>query len=60
MNKNRPFASLQNKPNSKPIKPNFRNAKMNVNSVKTKEYVNEPFLRTPAKQTQSNPISNDD
>jgi hypothetical protein len=30
---------------------------MNVNSVKTKDYRNEPPLYPPAKQTQSNPIS---
>jgi len=57
MNKNRPSANLQNKPNSNPIKPNLKNAKMNLNSVKTKDYVNESRLRPPAKQTQSNPIS---
>ena len=28
----------QNKPNSNPIKPNFRKAKMNVNSLITKDY----------------------
>ena len=47
----------KNKANSNPIKPNLKNAKMNLSSVKTKEYVNEPRLRPPAKQTQSNPIS---
>ncbi len=28
----------ENKPNSNPIKPNFRKAKMNVNSLITKDY----------------------
>ena len=28
----------ENKPNSNPIKPNFRKAKMNVNSFITKDY----------------------
>ena len=28
----------QNKPNSNPIKPNFQKAKMNVNSLITKDY----------------------
>ncbi len=28
----------QNKPNSNPIKPNFRKAQMNVNSLITKDY----------------------
>jgi hypothetical protein len=37
-------------------KPNFRKAKMDVNSILTKAYENKPRLRTPAKQTQSNPI----
>ena len=40
---------MQNKPNS-------RKAKMNLSSCSTKDYENEPRLRTPAKQTQSNPI----
>ena len=30
----------QNKPNSNPIKPNFRKARMNVNSLITKDYKN--------------------
>ena len=38
-------------------KPNFRNAKMNINKVLTKDYGNKPPLRAPGKQTQSNPIS---
>ena len=46
----------ENKPNSKPNKPNFRKAKMNENLFATKVYENETYLRTPPKQTQSNPI----
>ena len=53
----------KNKPNSKPIKPNQTqykpntlDAQMNVSSVITKDYENEPRLRTPGKQTQTNPI----
>jgi len=42
---------------SNPIKPNLKKVKMNVGSVKTKDYRNESRLRPPAKQTQSNPIS---
>ena len=38
-------------------KPNFRKAKMNLNFYSTKDYENQGRLRTPAKQTQSNPIS---
>jgi predicted ATPase len=38
-------------------KPNFRKAKMNLTFYSTKDYENKSPLRTPAKQTQSNPIS---
>ena len=38
------------------FKPNLKNAKINLSSVKTKEYANESRLRPPPKQTQSNPI----
>ncbi len=37
-------------------KPNFRKARMNLNFYLTKDYENKPRLRTPPKQTQSNPI----
>jgi len=54
----------KNKPNTNPIKPNFRKAKMFLNFYSTKDYENKPRLRTPQKQTQfipteggSNPIS---
>jgi hypothetical protein len=33
-----PLAGQKNKPNSNPIKPNLRKAKMNVNSLITKDY----------------------
>ncbi len=33
-----PLAGQKNKPNSNPIKPNFQKAKMNVNSLITKDY----------------------
>ncbi len=33
-----PLAGQKNKPNSNPIKPNFQNAKMNINSIITKDY----------------------
>jgi hypothetical protein len=38
-------------------KPNLLDAQMNVSSVLVKDYENKPRLRTPGKQTQSNPIS---
>ena len=38
-------------------KPNLPAPQMNVGSVKTRDYENEPRLQTPGKQTQSNPIS---
>ncbi len=33
-----PLAGQKNKPNSNPIKPNFQKAKMNINSIITKDY----------------------
>jgi len=36
-------------------KPNFRKAKMKLNFYSTKDYENQGRLRTPRKQTQSNP-----
>jgi len=38
-------------------KPNFRKATMKLNFYSTKHYENKPRLRTPGKQTQTNPIS---
>jgi len=53
----------ENKPNSKPIKPNLLNAQMNVNKVSTKDYENisnwaiyENKANSNPIQTQSNPI----
>ncbi len=45
----------QSKPNSNPIKPNSRKAKMNVNLYVIEDYENEPDSG-PKKQTQTNPI----
>jgi len=45
----------KNKAKTNPIKPNLIKAKMNVNSVKTKDYVNGPRLCHLAKQTQFKP-----
>jgi len=42
----------QNKPNSKPIKPNLRKDKMKLNLYLTKDYENEQCFRPPAKQIQ--------
>jgi len=39
-------------------KPNFRNAKMDLTSYGHRDYEHESPLRTPKKQTQSNPVSN--
>ena len=36
-------------------KPNFHRSQMNVNSLLTKDYEDIPCLRTPGKQTQTNP-----
>jgi len=47
---------FKNKANTKPIKPNSRKAKMKLSFYSTKDYENKPRLRTPGKQTQSNPI----
>ena len=37
-------------------KPNIKRAKMDVNIYSTKDYENEPRLRAPGKQTQTNPV----
>ncbi|MBA7638027.1 hypothetical protein ES703_45676 [subsurface metagenome] len=54
-----PEKQSQYKANTKPIqtqyKPNSLDAQMNVNAIITKDYENKPRLRTPPKQTQSNP-----
>jgi len=55
------FGRRKNKPNSNPIKPNLKNAKMNLSPVMTKHYEQKTLLPPSAKQsqfqTQSNPIS---
>ncbi len=38
-------------------KANFKISKMNVSSILTKDYENEPRLLAPGKQSQSKPIS---
>jgi len=38
-------------------KPNLLNAQMNITKISTRDYENKLRLRTPGKQTQSNPIS---
>jgi len=47
----------QNKPNSNPIKPNFRKAKMNVNSLITKDYRKKDDFAVQKNKPNSNPIS---
>jgi len=37
-------------------KPNIKRAKMDVNIYSTKDYENEPRLRAPGKQTETNPV----
>ncbi len=44
----------QSKPNSNPIKPNFKKAKMNVNLYVIEDYENETYLQS-KKQTQFKP-----
>jgi len=47
----------QNKPNSNPIKPNFRKAQMNVNSLITKDYRKNDAFTVRKNKPNSNPIS---
>ena len=44
----------ENKPNSNPIKPNFRKAKMNANAFSQKDYENETIFRL--EQNKPSPI----
>ncbi len=46
----------ENKPNSKPIKPNFRKAQMNVNSLITKDYRKNDAFAVQKNKPNSNPI----
>jgi len=45
----------ENKPNSNPNKANPKRAKMNINSITTKDYRKKRRFRSPSKQTQSCP-----
>ena len=47
----------QNKPNSNPIKPNFRKVKMNANSLITKDYRKKDDFAVQKNKPNSNPIS---
>jgi len=47
----------QNKPNSNPIKANFQNAQMNVNSLMTKDYRKNDDFAAQKNKPNSNPIS---
>ncbi len=47
----------QSKPNSNPIKPNFRKAKMNVTSLITKDYIKYDDFAVRKNKPNSNPIS---
>jgi len=51
------FRRGKNKPNSKPIKPNFRKAQMNVNSLITKGYRKKDDFAVQKNKPNSNPIS---
>ena len=46
----------QNKPNSNPIKPNLRKAKMNVSSLITKDYRKKDNFAVQKNKPNSNPI----
>ncbi len=47
----------ENKPNSNPIKPNFKKAKMNVNLTLTKDYRKKDDFAVRINKPNSNPIS---
>ncbi len=47
----------QYKPNTNPIKPNFRKAQMNVNSILTKDYRKKDDFAVRKNKPNSNPIS---
>jgi len=47
----------ENKPNSNPIKPNFRRARMNVNSLITKDYRKKDDFAIRKNKPNSKPIS---
>ncbi len=47
----------ENKPNSNPIKANFRKAQMNVNSLITKDYRKNDAFAVQKNKPKTNPIS---
>jgi len=51
-----PLAGQKNKPNSNPIKANFRRAKMNINSFITKDYRKKDDFVVRINKPNSNPI----
>ncbi len=51
------LAGQKNRPNSNPIKPNFQKAKMNVNSLITKDYRKKDDFVVRINKPNSNPIS---
>ncbi len=51
-----PLAGYKNKPNSNPIKPNFKKAKMNVNFLITKDYRKKDDFAVRKSKPNSNPI----
>ncbi len=52
-----PLAGQKNKPNSNPIKANFKRAKMNINSFTTKDYRKKDDFAVRKNKPNSNPIS---
>ncbi len=52
-----PLAGQKNKPNSNPNKPNLQKAKMNINSIITKDYRKKDDFEVRINKPNSNPIS---
>ncbi len=52
-----PLAGQKNKPNSNPIKANFKRAQMNINSLITKDYRKKDDFAVRKNKPNSNPIS---
>ncbi len=52
-----PLAGQKNKPNSNPIKPNLRKAKMNVNLTLTKDYRKNDDFAVRKNKPKTNPIA---
>jgi len=46
----------ENKPNSKPIKPNLQDTQMSINSILTKDYERNDIFAVPENKPNSNPI----